>query len=121
MGLFLLLIGIFWVVVGTLCIFAPSLIKKKFFSKFQNMDFKKWSVVPIIAGIIFLLSAKSSTNPILIVILGILAIAKGVYAILTAPEKIKKQIDWWLNVKPNVFKAYGVVMLILGVLVLISI
>ena len=121
MSLFLLLIGIFWVVIGTLCIFAPNLIKKKFFSKFLSMDFKKWSVVPIIAGVLFLLASRSSSNPILIVILGILGIAKGVYAILTAPEKIKKQIDWWLNVKPNVFKAYGVVILILGVLVLISI
>ncbi len=120
MKLFLVLMGIFWVVLGTLSVFATDLVRKKFFSKIKNMDFKKWSFLPIVIGILFLMSAPVSRIPLFITVLGILALIKGFYFLLVPQKKIKKVMDWWFEAKNNLYKIWGVTALILGVFVLIN-
>ncbi len=117
---FLILVGMFWVVMGTLLVFTTDLVRKKFFSKIRNMDFRKWSFLPIIFGILFLMAAPATGAPLLITILGILSFLKGFYFILVPPKKVRKQVDWWFDLKDNIYKIWGVVVLILGVFVLIN-
>lgn len=117
---FLIAMGVFWVIVGTLSVFTTSFIRKKFFSKFKDMDFKKWSILAIVIGVLFLISAPISRSPLLIVILGVLALIKGFYLLLGPQDKVKKILDWWLGAKNNIYKIWGVAVLILGVLVLIN-
>ena len=119
MKLFLILIGMFWVVIGTLSIFTTDLVRKKFVSKFKDMDFRKWSALPIIAGILFLIAAPITGARLFITILGVLSLVKGFYFILV-PEKAKKMMDWWLNAKDSLYKIWGVAVLIFGVLVQIN-
>ncbi len=120
MKLFLVLIGIFWVVLGTLSVFATDLVRKKFFNKLKNMDFKKWSILPIVIGILFLMAAPVSSARLFITVLGILAFLKGFYFLLVPQKKIKKVMDWWFNAKDNLLRIWGALALILGVLVLIN-
>ena len=121
MGIFLLIIGVFYVIVGTLSIFATNLVKRKFFNKFKDMDYKKMSFIPILIGILFIISAKSTNMPLYIVILGILAILKGFYGIFESPEKINRLMEKFLNAKNRFYKIYGVVALLIGVGILVSI
>ena len=120
MKLFLVLMGMFWVVLGTLLVFATDLVRKKFFSKIKDMDFKKWSFLPIVIGILFLIAAPISRAPLFITILGILGLIKGFYFLLVPQKKVKKVTDWWFNAKNNLYKICGVAVLILGVFVLIN-
>jgi len=117
---FLVLMGIIWIVTGTLVVFTTDMMKKKFLSKFKNMNYKKWSFLPILIGILFLLSVTESSARILIVILGILAILKGVYFAVTPGDKVGKLVNWWLNAKDIVYKIWGIAVIILGALVLIN-
>lgn len=117
---FLVVVGVFWVIVGTLTVFSTDFIRKKFFSKFKNMDYKKWAYLPVAMGILFLISVPASRARIYISILGILALIKGFYALLGPQDKIKKLINWWMNANNSMYKLWGVVIIILGVLVLIN-
>ena len=120
MKLFLVLIGSFWVILGSLSVFATDLVRKKFFNKLKDMNFKKWSFLPIVIGILFLMAAPVSRIRLFITVLGILGLLKGFYFLLVPQEKIKKVMDWWFNAKNNFYKIWGVVILILGVFVLIN-
>ena len=89
MKIFLLVIGIFWVIIGTLSIFATDLVRKKFFSKFKNMDYRKWSFIPLAVGILFIISARQTRALIFVVILGLLGVGKGLYLLLGPIDKIR--------------------------------
>lgn len=117
---FLILMGTFWVVVGTLTIFTTNMIRKKFFNKFRDIDFKKWSIAPIVIGILFLLSAPESRARIFITLLGVLAFIKGLFLLLGPKQKIKKIVNASLDMEDSLYKVWGVVILALGVLVLIN-
>ncbi len=120
MKLFLVLMGIFWVVLGTLSVFATDLVRKKFFNKLKDMDFKKWSILPIVIGVLFLMAAPLSSARLFITALSILAFLKGFYLLLVPQKKIRKVMDWWFDAKNDLYKVWGVAVLILGVIVLIN-
>ncbi|NQT23587.1 MAG: hypothetical protein HQ579_09165 [Candidatus Omnitrophica bacterium] len=121
MELILLIMGVIWVILGTLSIFTTAFIRKNFFNKLKKMDFKKWSVAAIIVGVLFLMAAPVSRARLFITILGILSLIKGFYLLLGPKEKVKKMMDWWLKAEDKMYKVWGIVVLIIGVLVLISI
>ena len=121
MELILLIMGVVWVIVGTLSIFTTAFIRKNFFDKLKKMDFKKWSVAAIIVGVLFLMAAPVSRARLFIMLLGILSLVKGFYLLLGPKEKIKKMVDWWLKAEDKMYKIWGVAVLVIGVLVLINI
>jgi len=115
--LFMRLLAILWVAIGTLMIFAPEVLRKKLFAKLKELPLKKVGVVPLVIGILLLLAALYYTYRLFVVLLGLLSIAKGVYCIV-APEKMTKIQDWWLGAKKRVYRVYGIVIIILGFIVL---
>ena len=118
--LFLYLIGIFYVILGALSVFATDMAKKKFFDKLLKIkDFKKFSAIPIALGALILLSASASRFRVFMVIFGVLGVLKGVW-MLTATEHCKKICDWWLKASNNLYKIWGVFIIILGSIILVG-
>ena len=60
--IFLYLLGIFWVAMGSLMVFVPDLLKTNVFAKLKGIPLKKFSVVPIVISILLFLSASSFSN-----------------------------------------------------------
>ena len=119
--LFMYLIGIAWIAVGALLVFATELTRKKFCTRIlQKANFKKLSPIPLICGVLFLMAASYSRHTIFIVLLGILALTKGIIMIV-ATEKMGKMAAWWLNAPKTMYKVWGVILIILGSIVLIGI
>lgn len=115
--LFMRLLAILWVAMGTLMIFAPEILRKKLFAKIKELPLKKVGIVPIVIGVLLLLAALYNTYRLFIVVLGLLSIAKGIYCIV-ATEKMAKMQDWWLGAKKKVYRIYGIVVIILGFIIL---
>lgn len=116
--LFLSLISIFWIIIGVLCVFTTDMVRKKFFNKILNFkDMKKISPIPIVIGIFLLLSASYNQYSLLIVLIGLLALLKGIIMIV-APEKMEKMKSWWVKANNKTYKIYGVCIIIMGVIVL---
>jgi len=117
----LYLYGIAAIAIGVLSIFATDLVRKKVFKKIMNIkDFKRFGIIPIIAAILFLLAIPYNRHKFFILLLGILAAIKGILMI-AATEKMEKVRDWWLKASDSVYRAYGVVAIIIGSIVLMGI
>ncbi|MFH1593134.1 MAG: hypothetical protein ABID09_00365 [Candidatus Omnitrophota bacterium] len=119
--LLLYVIGILWIVSGALLVFAPDVLRKNLFNKFKKMNLKRISIVPIIVGILLLFSASQHRYTFLIILLGLLAIAKGFYGIL-ATDKATKFMNWWIDKAGSaVYRVHGILAIILGSIVLVGI
>ncbi|MCK4389049.1 MAG: hypothetical protein KAV83_02270 [Desulfobacterales bacterium] len=118
---FLFAIGVFWIMLGTLMLFATRVMRQKYYDKFRTKDPRKLSPVPIIAGVLLLLSASSSSWVTFIVVLGLLSLSKGLFLLFGPREWLKKISDWWFQATDKTHKAWGIIWTVLGIAVLTTI
>jgi len=118
---FMYLIGLLWVIVGALMVFATDITRRKFVNKFLEIaDMRKLAPIPIVLGVLLLFAASLNRYTLIIILLGLLAITKGIVAIV-APKKVDNVIKWCKKADNKIYKIFGVVMIILGSVVLIGI
>ena len=119
--LFLFVISVFWIIIGTLLIFVPDLVKTKFCEKFiAKANLKKLSLLPIIVGVLLILSSSQNNYTVFVTLLGLLGIVKGVM-FLVAEEKMTKMMDWWMKSNNTIARIWGVVTITIGAIVLMGI
>ena len=117
LGLFLYLIGILWIAIGTLTLVVPDMMRKKLFSKMMSVSLKKLSIIPLVIGVILLLASSVNRHTVFVIILGILAIAKGIYGIVST-EQAAKLTEKFVNAKKNIYRIYGIIIILIGSIVL---
>jgi len=118
---FLYLMGIFFIIIGALSVFATDMARRKFFNKLlQNADLKKYAPLSVVIGIVFLLSIPHNRRPFFILLLGVLSILKGI-GLIVATEKMLKIKDWWLKANDTAYRIWGVVVIIMGSVILMGI
>lgn len=115
---FLFVMGLVWVVFGTLMVFSAAAFREKYASMVKGVDHRVWSPLALAAGVLFVLAASSSAQPTFIVILGLVALAKGLLLLLGPREKVKSVIVWWLEASDQVYRIWGIFAFLLGVAVL---
>ena len=115
---FLFAIGIIWVMCGTFMLFSTQSMREKCYTKLRPRDPRMFSPLAIIVGVLMLLSASSSSQPTFIVILGLIALTKGLVFLFAPREKVKRVIDWWFEGTDRTQKVWGVLSLALGIAVL---
>jgi uncharacterized protein YjeT (DUF2065 family) len=115
---YLFLVSILFIVEGIMLILSPKKIMKLAQKLLSLKEPRLLGLVPLFLGIFLLFSASASAVAWLIVLLGLGGIAKGVYTFLTPIAKIKAHP--WLRLSDNNYRALGIVVLIVGVLVFIS-
>jgi len=117
---FLYLMGVLWVVVGTLMVFVPDMLRKNVFGKIKKASLKNLSIVPVAVGILLFLAAGQNKHTLLVLLLGLLALIKGIYGIV-ATEKIAKLHAKWVRANDNVYRALGIGVILVGSIVLMGI
>ena len=115
---FLVGIGVFWIMAGTLMLFATQVAREHYLNKLRTKDSRRWSPLPIILGVLLLLSASSSSQVTFIVILGLLSLAKGLLLLFVPRERLLKMTDWWFEASDRTYKALGAMIIVLGIAVL---
>ena len=118
---FLFATGVLLIVFGTLTVFATDVAKEDYFDKLKTKDPKMLSPVAIVLGLLLLFSASSSSHVIFIVILGLLSLSKGLFLLFGPREKVDQMTNWWFNATDKTHKAWGVVMMVLGIAILAGI
>ena len=119
--LYLYILGILYIAVGTLFLVVPEIIRKKWIAKIKNAPTKKISVIPIVLGVLLLLAAPYNKYVLLIILLGLLALAKGIAGIV-ATEKIEKIHNWLFEkANRNIYRIWGIAIIVLGSVVLMGI
>lgn len=118
---FLFIIALVYIMFGTLLLFATGVARERYVSKLNIRDPRKWSPLPLAAGVFFLLAASSSSQSTFIVVLGLLALLKGLLFLFGPQEKVKSMIEWWINGSDKTYKIGAVVVIGLGIAILVTI
>lgn len=118
---YLFVIGIFWIMSGTLMALATGVLRETYMAKLKTLGHRTFSPFALAAGVLFFLSASSSGQPAFIIILGVLGIAKGLLLLFGPFEKVRAMVDWWFQAPDSVYRMWGFLALALGVAVLATI
>lgn len=118
MSWFIVLVGLFWIVVGIAMLTATRKTIMAMGNFMKNTKRQSLGLIALIFGALLLISASSTKEPWFVLILGILASLKGAAIVLMPGKNLKAITDWWLSAPEIVYKAWGILVLILGVVVI---
>jgi hypothetical protein len=116
MDIVLYIISILWIVAGVLLVIYTEG-TREFHKRLFLRDSVKWmAVIPVFFGVILVAGAFYDERVFrLAIILGILALAKGVYIILAPSAQIKGFLEWWFNrAGGGTIRLFGLIIFILG-------
>jgi uncharacterized protein YjeT (DUF2065 family) len=116
---FLYAISVIWIAVGCCTILYTRQYRDVARKLVKNIDQKFLSVLPFIAGMLFLFSASASRHPWFIRLLGLIAIIKGVFIFVNPKDLYDKAADWVLDsLTDQTHRFYGIIAIILGTAIL---
>ena len=112
---FLYAISLIWIAAGCCSILYTSETRNVMNRMIKEVDRKLISIVPLIAGILFLFAASASSVPWFIRLIGLMGILKGVF-VLVAPSNLYDQVNnWYLkSLSDQAHRLWGIIALILG-------
>lgn len=119
MKIFLWIISLLWIAAGISALITPVALQK-FYNRLTK-SIKFISIPPLIAGLLFLWSASVSKLSWLIRIFGILGLIKGLFFLLCPINIVRATLDWWLNLSTTSYRLFGIIILIIAGLVILSI
>ena len=119
MRVFLLVFSIPWIALGVTLILYTEKVRSFFHRSFPEDNIRLIAPLPMIVGLIFLACSYSQGEIFpLFLILGSLAVAKGIYFLFGPIPQIKSLMDWWsVRASEVTLRAWGIVTLVLGIAV----
>ena len=105
------ILAILWIVIGVVVLLytekTMKILKKIFFTE----KIRVLSIVPIIFGIVLVIGAFVCTQVFFLsLVLGVLALLKGLYLIMGPMPQIKRLMDWWFNkAGASYIRLYGLI------------
>jgi hypothetical protein len=116
---FLYGLALFWIAAGTFFILYTEESRRFLGKAVGKMNPKLLGFIPMVVGILLILAAKVSGAFWFILILGILAIGKGVYFLLGPRGQVKALFDWWFkSAQDRTYRFWGIIIVLLGVVLL---
>jgi len=116
MTLVLLIVSILWIVVGTFFVIYTKG-TREFYKKLFLRDKVRWmGVIPFVFGMILAVGAFYSAEVFwLALVLGILALLKGVYIFFAPSSQIRALLDWIFNrAGDGTLRLFGLIIFVLG-------
>ncbi len=116
---FLYGLGLFWIAAGTFFILYTEESRRFLRNSVGKMNPKLLAFIPMVVGILLILAAKVSGAFWFILILGLLAIGKGVYFLLGPRGQVKALFDWWFkSAQDRTYRFWGIIIVLLGMVLL---
>ena len=86
---------------------------------FQTYPLKYLSAIPAMFGLLFLVSASSTTHPWVFRIIALLALCEAVVAFADPKKIYSRMVDWWIgNVSDQTNRLFGIIGIIFGTVIL---
>jgi uncharacterized protein YjeT (DUF2065 family) len=104
-----------WTIVGLFSLVAAAKAKKLYNRLLKGKNLKAISFIPLIGGVLLTFSARSSRLYWFVIIIALLALAKGFFFIFAPEKQAKSFVDWWLNASLSIYRLGGLVALTLGI------
>ncbi|MFH1992102.1 MAG: hypothetical protein ABIK98_06790 [Pseudomonadota bacterium] len=108
-----------WITIGAFTILYTEESRNVVKRMYEEVDRKILAVLPLIFGVLFILSAPVSRHAWFIRLIGITAVGKGLF-IFTNPHRLYETItDWYItSLSDQTYRFLGILTLILGTAVL---
>jgi hypothetical protein len=116
---FLYGVAFFWVAAGTLFILYTEE-SRRFLKVFMaGTKPRAFAFIAMVVGLLLIISAWASGAFWFILILGLLAIGKGVYFLFGPHGQITALLTWWIkSVQDRTHRLWGLIMVLLGMVIL---
>ncbi|MBW1698480.1 MAG: hypothetical protein JRH18_17030 [Deltaproteobacteria bacterium] len=115
---FLYGMGFLWIGVGICLILLTDMCRKAIARILDAIHEKILAVFSLAVGFLLVLSAFWSQNFWFIMMLGTVAIAKGVLLMFNPKNLFERMKDWYLNsASDNTYRLFGIIMLIVGTVI----
>jgi uncharacterized protein YjeT (DUF2065 family) len=120
MTIALIVVAFIWIILGIFLIIYTSQTRRIMQKVFSPDDIKPLAVIPAVFGIVLVIGAFYHKEMFwLALILGLIAILKGVYLFTGPVNQIDKILDWWFNRAGEVtFRLCGLILFTLGLTLL---
>ena len=120
MDIVLYIVAILWIVIGVFIILYTERTMEIFKKVFLTERVWALSILPIIFGIALVIGAFVCTQVFFLsLILGVIALLKGLYLIIGPMPQIKRLMDWWFNkASTSYIRLCGLIIFVLGIAIL---
>ena len=116
MTLVLLFVSILWIIVGTFFVIYTRGTRELYKKVFLRDKVRWMGVIPFVFGMILVVGAFYSGEVFwLALVLGVLALLKGVYVFFAPSSQIKALLDWIFNrAGDGTLRLFGLIIFVLG-------
>ena len=107
------------IAVGVTLVLYSGLVRT-FLQKIDTaMNIKLLSPLPLVLGVLFILSKDLILHPWFAVVLGVVVIVKGMFLLLTPAHYIDAIINWWVTEAQDItYRFWGLIVLVIGITLL---
>jgi len=112
------LLGFVYIAIGSICILYTREYVDALKKLIQEIPLKVLSSFPAVVGILFFISASTTTFPWFFQVIGMLAFVKAV-VIFTNPHNLySRLLDWYFNLSNQTQRLFGIISIIFGTAIL---
>jgi hypothetical protein len=116
----LFIIGALWTILGSFLVLYTEQSRKTLANFTGSISLKIIAVLPILIGVLLMLSGPWSQSVWVVEVLGVLALVKGILLLLLPEDKIKPYLAWWQeSVSDVTWRLCGLIWVILGVFLIL--
>ncbi|NLI34073.1 MAG: hypothetical protein GX422_15025 [Deltaproteobacteria bacterium] len=120
MRLFLILFSLLWIALGATIVLHTGRARGRLKEMILGVNVRLWAALAVLLGMIFLVAAFAVQEVFwLALVLGILALAKGVYFAVSPLQQVRSLLEWWSDrATETTIRLWGLVSFTLGVMLL---
>ena len=115
MRLVLFAFSMIWIAFGSFAILYTTQYRDMMKNILTKIQIKIIACFPFAGGILLFICASASHYPVVIRLIGILAIAKGAFLFINPANKANGLIDWYLNsISDQTHRFFGIIAILFG-------
>ncbi len=120
MRLFLIVFSLLWIALGATIVLHTGRARGRLKEMILGVNVRLWAALAVLLGMIFLVAAFAVQEVFwLALVLGILALAKGVYFAISPFQQARSLLEWWSDrATETTIRLWGLVSFTLGVMLL---
>jgi len=116
---FLYALAFFWIAAGTLFILYTEESRRFLKVVMGGTKPRSLAFIPMVIGLLLIISAWASGAFWFILILGLLAIGKGLYLFFGHHDQTTALLSWWeKSAQDRTYRLWGLIMVLLGMVIL---
>jgi len=115
------LIAILIIAIGIVFLLNPKALKQYAAFWTQGKRIYMGGILNLLFGVLFLSVASQCRLGGVMIVMGIISLAKGAMIFISGPEKMKAMLSWWSKKRPAAARGMALVAIGIGALLLYSI